>query len=64
VLSSVEITGLIITMLYNERHPFDLKKKRDGFKKEKLKTQKQKTQPRLGFFNLRFFDLQKKRLFA
>lgn len=21
-------------MLYNERHPFDLKKKRDGFKKE------------------------------
>ena len=43
-------------MLYNERHPFDLKKKRDGFKKEKpwpkkekLKIQKQKTQPRLGF---------------
>jgi hypothetical protein len=31
-------------MLYQERHPFDLKKKREGFKK-------QKTQQRLGFLS-------------
>jgi hypothetical protein len=29
------ITGSIITMLNKERHPFDLKKKKRGFKKEK-----------------------------
>jgi len=29
------ITGSIITMLYKERHPFDLKKKNTLFKKQK-----------------------------